>query len=1104
MRPIHQEQYHKMNIVKNPNQRNNINQANQSNTYKSNPNQQSSNKKDTIYISGRTIQPADLKKNSINGPNNISIQQSSSIPQQGNQRYIQQNIAPRIEKKIYVYKGRGADGDKNKIKNGLSSLVSSGESYTNPNNVTKSNGDYISRNKIIEDNKYGRKPLDRGNENRNLRERKIEKGLDHNRAKSYLSERKPANKLPLQINTLIGKNLPKSVEIKRKTIYRGGEYNNIQITHIISSLNPNNKYQFHIFEKLSRAELDKKPLDLNKIRSQIRRDDKAKSSFRSSCDGRIIAPISRANIQKTTIYQHAAGIGMTNLAPNMINSTYYKSGILKIPKKKREKKAPVVQIIEVFRSQQNSNDRNNNKSMGTKHNTVNAFNKTYINPNNVISRNTKEFQGLNNNNQNFKENIEKNQKSNINTYTRGSNISKNNYYTNLQSNTNKNNIINIKKNNIITVNKINNRDTITSSYNINQSNYDKDSNYSSNKIDYNQGNINNLTKSDLINSAQKSSISLNDDKNCLSDRREEKPIISSNVYTRTEPREEGKIFLDKEKPYSSNYYQRNISPKNERTQNTINSNISYQNTDKNHYNTNPANNIQNRNSLPVYPKNDNSRGSNISQPIYDRNSYNKTININRGSNQTSIRPNQQSPPKMKINLNEDNKNTPLKTDINNNYNRTTPTTNNYNRNIKKSPPKSNINTPNNAYQNSINKISIPSEIKRNSNFKINRQSPPKDLNNRYNINQHTDNKDNKILPPKIEINLEQKKIEDNKMNQPNINIQSNNRYNRNYQISNQRPISKNDNKVLENLNPSISRPENKPETKTENKPNYYPVRPSKDNNQNQPINKNIPNKNYSQTNKYIRPSKELEPNRQPNSNIESKPSENKKLNEKIITNQPRIYERPTRKIENNQPHKSIDLPINAVQKEHIDYPKPTEKKDTKQPINNVDNVDKNEKIDNKQPISYTRPTEKIEKYRQEKRDVQQPIKYTRPNVKVDNKEIINKDINPTKNLENEHPNQNVKSIEKTENNKIETHINPSNEIKTKQEDNKNKIDYKKPEEKSINIPDKKKEDINIGQRTIKDIITSNAPSNMPESISNNLDKNTESIPSSNIIPNSKN
>ena len=74
-------------------------------------------------------------------------------------------------------------------------------------------------------------------------------------------------------NNMIQKKLPPhSIEIKRRTIIRGDKYNNIQIAYIISVSKPNTDNDFHIIEKLSTSELNKKPLDLTKIKLYIKKD----------------------------------------------------------------------------------------------------------------------------------------------------------------------------------------------------------------------------------------------------------------------------------------------------------------------------------------------------------------------------------------------------------------------------------------------------------------------------------------------------------------------------------------------------------------------------------------------------------------------------------------------------------------------------------------------------------------------------------------------------------------------------------------------------------------------------------------------------------------
>ena len=320
MRPRNQEQIQRINVTKNLNPRNNITISNQSNTYKYQPNSQTMNQKGTFYTSGQTNKPSDLNKK-ITYSSNLPEEKAfkySTISNQGNQRYSQQQntinqIGPRIEKKIYVNQGKANNTNINTNtntsteKNNLASLISSAESYSNIN-INKSKNDFNSRK--MDRNKNN-------NENRNIRGRRIEESdINHNRARSYITQRQPKNKLAPPEKSLKEKNQAHSVEIKRKVVYRGGKYNNIKVTHIISTIKPNiNKYKFHIFENLSRVELDKKPLDLSKIKSQIKQNDKAKSSFKSSCDGRIINPINRVKVPKTTFYQHAAGIGMTDLDP---------------------------------------------------------------------------------------------------------------------------------------------------------------------------------------------------------------------------------------------------------------------------------------------------------------------------------------------------------------------------------------------------------------------------------------------------------------------------------------------------------------------------------------------------------------------------------------------------------------------------------------------------------------------------------------------------------------------------------------------------------------------------------------------------------------------
>ena len=460
MRQSNQDQSNKSNINKTSSSGSNYSIISKQNTYQSKNNQPKSNqnnKQTTVYISGRTIQPSTI--------NNRNMNSSYYSNQQGNQRYNAQTtnirIEQKIEKRTYTNQVRGNNDYMRLKQTGLSSLVSSTES--NKDNLSKKEN-----NKYIRENKFENRENIRG-----LNKEQSNKS-HNNRPRSYLTERRDANNLSLPKNKDKKAFTASSAEIKRKTIIRGGNYNNIQITHIYVTKKPNVKnYNFHIFENLSRVELEKTPLDLTKIRSRIKRNDKAKSTYKSSCDGRKIAPVSKDKIQKTTVYQHAGGMGMTNLEPNKIKSNLYTSGIKKIPKLVKQKGKPIVQVIEVFRSQQNNINlkRNNNYSIKDKNN-ISSYNKSY---NNLTNANQRTNKSINSNTINLRK-YEPNHTSN-NTYT--SNINKNSniktYYTNL--NTNKNYTNYSRTNNIITVNpRDNNTNSINSSINMSntsQNNYNR-------------------------------------------------------------------------------------------------------------------------------------------------------------------------------------------------------------------------------------------------------------------------------------------------------------------------------------------------------------------------------------------------------------------------------------------------------------------------------------------------------------------------------------------------------------------------------------------------------------------------------------------------------
>ena len=140
--------------------------------------------------------------------------------------------------------------------------------------------------------------------------------------------------------------------IKRKTINRGDQIKNIQITHIICS-NKNKNPDFHITEKLATNNIKSTPISVQD-REKLKKG--GKSTYTSSCTE--YRPIPTQNLKgKTTIYQHARGIGMTNDRRNS-NSNFYTSDIKKMqPIEPIVMKKEKVEHIENFRS---SKFRNNN------------------------------------------------------------------------------------------------------------------------------------------------------------------------------------------------------------------------------------------------------------------------------------------------------------------------------------------------------------------------------------------------------------------------------------------------------------------------------------------------------------------------------------------------------------------------------------------------------------------------------------------------------------------------------------------------------------------------------------------------------------------------
>ena len=129
-------------------------------------------------------------------------------------------------------------------------------------------------------------------------------------------------------------------EIKRKTIYRGDPIKNIQITHIINSSKPSD---FHITENLDTDSLQTNPIEISKV-DRVKLKKTGISSWTSSCQDDV-KPIVKNLKGKTTVFQHAQGIGMTNEKKENINPQFYCSEIKKLNPIVKEKEKEKVEYM---------------------------------------------------------------------------------------------------------------------------------------------------------------------------------------------------------------------------------------------------------------------------------------------------------------------------------------------------------------------------------------------------------------------------------------------------------------------------------------------------------------------------------------------------------------------------------------------------------------------------------------------------------------------------------------------------------------------------------------------------------------------------------------
>ena len=185
-------------------------------------------------------------------------------------------------------------------------------------------------------------------------------------------------------------------DLKRKTINRGDPIENVQITHIIYTSQPAN---FNITEELNTDSLNTAPMRISQIeRRNLQK--RGKTTWTSSVQDNV-KPIITNLKGRTTIYQHARGIGMTNDKKENINPLYYSSKIRKLyPIIKKRTKEKVEYMSFRNESGLNSERATFNKSNINFSNPSYNFIKIYNDENskNNSLRNSTNYNRVNNNN----------------------------------------------------------------------------------------------------------------------------------------------------------------------------------------------------------------------------------------------------------------------------------------------------------------------------------------------------------------------------------------------------------------------------------------------------------------------------------------------------------------------------------------------------------------------------------------------------------------------------------------------------------------------------------------------------------------------------------
>ena len=213
------------------------------------------------------------------------------------------------------------------------SIRNNNNSGRNPSNRVESNNRYGVQNSTYSNN---------SSQNMSNRNRQTHKKVIS--SQSYVGNKYQLKK-PETSNYNRQVRSPDENDIKRKTINRGGPVKNVQITHIICSSKPRD---FHIIENLDTESLQTDPIEISKAdRAKLKQS--GKSSWTTSVQDNI-KPIVTNLKGKTTVFQHARGIGMTNEKKENINPMFYSSEIKKLEPIIKEKEKEKVEYM-TFRNE---------------------------------------------------------------------------------------------------------------------------------------------------------------------------------------------------------------------------------------------------------------------------------------------------------------------------------------------------------------------------------------------------------------------------------------------------------------------------------------------------------------------------------------------------------------------------------------------------------------------------------------------------------------------------------------------------------------------------------------------------------------------------------